>query len=101
MLDAVESIIVATHDKTEADFLTSRMLRNTVQWDFAVIGEALSQLHKSDSATAERISEWPRIIGFRNQLIHGYRVIRNTVTWNIVQEKVPILRRELEELLKQ
>ena len=101
MLDAADSIVEATRGKTEDDFLGDRVLRNSTQWDFAVIGEALSQLHKHDSATAERISEWRRIIDFRNQLIHGYRVIRNTVTWNVIQEKLPVLRAELESLLKE
>jgi uncharacterized protein with HEPN domain len=75
------------------------LLRSGVHWNFAVIGEALSQLHKLDPTTIEQISEWRRIIGFRNQLIHGYGVIRHTITWDIVEQKLPILVAELEGLL--
>jgi hypothetical protein len=40
----------------------------------------LGQLHKVDAGTAEKITEWRRIIAFRNQLIHGYGVIRAEIT---------------------
>lgn len=49
--------------------------------------------------TAERITEWHRIIAFRNQLIHGYGVIKNELTWDIVQSKLPVLRRDVQTLL--
>jgi uncharacterized protein with HEPN domain len=32
-------------------------------------------------------------------VVHGYGVIRDDVTWQIIQDKLPILRRELTELL--
>src|SRR5436190_7534593 len=41
-----------------------------------------------------------KISGFRNALIHGYDVIDNEITWDIVQEKLPVLRKELEELMQ-
>ncbi len=70
-----------------------------MQWNFAVIGEALAQLHRTDPETAERINEWQRIIAFRNQLIHGYGVIKNEITWDIIEKKVPILQADVQSLL--
>ena len=64
-----------------------------------MIGEALSQLRKIDESTYDRISENWKIVGLRNQLIHGYGVINNSITWDIIQAKLPILIRELTELL--
>lgn len=71
-----------------------------MQWNFVVIGEAINQLHKLEPAVAEKISEWPRIIAFRNQLIHGYGVIKNEITWDIVEHKLGVLRAEVREMLK-
>jgi hypothetical protein len=31
--------------------------------------------------------------------MHGYGVIKNNITWNIVETKLPILVRELSSLL--
>ena len=52
-----------------------------------------------DETFAERITDSPKIIGFRNQLIHGYGVINHQITWNIVDSKLPLLIEELETLL--
>lgn len=80
-------------------YLVDNELRDAVHWNFAVVGEALSQLHKSDPTAAEQISEWPRIIAFRNQLIHGYGVIKSEITWDIIENKVPVLLADVKRLL--
>ena len=36
----------------------------------------------------------------RNVLIHGYSEINDETTWDIVQQDLPVLCRELELLLK-
>lgn len=70
--DRIDSLIAG---KTEAQFVGEIGTHDGVQWNFAVIGEALSKLRRVDPDTCQRISEWGKIISFRNQLIHGYHVI--------------------------
>jgi uncharacterized protein with HEPN domain len=81
------------------DYLADGKLRDAVQWNFAVIGEALALLEKSDPDTAHQITEWRRIIAFRNQLIHGYGVIRHQITWDIIRNKTPVLQLELQRIM--
>jgi uncharacterized protein with HEPN domain len=100
MLDAAESIAEFVRGKSARDYLASKLLHSAVQWNFAVIGEALAALNKVDPTTSARISEYPRIIAFRNQLIHGYRVIDHDISWTIIQTKLPILICELRTLLQ-
>ena len=100
MLDAAHAIEQHARGHSEAEYLNQRWLRDAVQWNFCVIGEALSSLKHLDEATAERITDHWKIIGFRNQLIHGYGVIDHRITWNIIQEKLPVLVRELDQLLE-
>lgn len=99
ILDAVNRIVQYASGKTRADYLASNELRDAVQWNFAVIGEALAQLYKIDPGTSERIAEWRRIIAFRNQLIHGYGVIKHEITWDIIENKLPVLRADVQALL--
>jgi uncharacterized protein with HEPN domain len=99
MLDAARAIEQYAQDKTLADFLEQRATRDAAQWNFCVIGEALSQLRRVDEPTAQRITDHWKIVVLRNQLIHGYGVIDNSITWNIIEEKLPILIRELNQLL--
>jgi len=99
MLDAVQAIEQLTQGQTLDDYLRLRPMRDAAQWNFCVIGEALAQLKKHDEPAANRITSHQKIIGLRNQLIHGYGVIDHQITWNIITQKLPILHRELDQLL--
>jgi uncharacterized protein with HEPN domain len=88
-----------TRGRTEQDYFADLMLRSAVERQFGILGEALSQLKKLDAATAARITDHTRIIGFRNQLIHSYAVIDHSITWRIIGEYLPTLVTELDALL--
>ncbi|MDR7555228.1 MAG: DUF86 domain-containing protein [Armatimonadota bacterium] len=98
---ATELIAGFTAGKTYADYEREAMLRAAVERQFEIIGEALSQLARLDEAVAARISEYRRIIAFRNILIHGYAEIDHRIVWDIVQSKLPTLRREVAVLLEE
>jgi uncharacterized protein with HEPN domain len=99
MLAAADSIAEFAAGKTVADLATSKLLRAGIYYEFVIVGEALSRLRQLDEATAEKITEHWRIIGFRNQIIHGYAKIDDEITWRIIETKLPVLRRELRQLL--
>jgi uncharacterized protein with HEPN domain len=101
MLDACKSIKDYVAGRTLEDFLNSKMLRDSVHWNFCVIGEAISQLNRLDPQFTSRITDHWKIVGLRNQLIHGYGVVDSRITWNIVEDKLPILIGELEKLLQE
>ena len=88
-----------TVGKQFSDYEGNSMLRAAVERKFEIIGEALSKLTKVDSAIASHISERARIIAFRNILIHGYAETDDQLVWDIVENKLPVLRREVDELL--
>jgi uncharacterized protein with HEPN domain len=100
MRDAAAEIAALTKDKSLQDYLGSRQLRWCVERGYEIVGEALSQLARLDSSTAERITDYRKIISFRNVLIHGYAQVNHHITWDIVQQDLPVLRRELDELLR-
>jgi uncharacterized protein with HEPN domain len=85
--------------KTLEDLCGDLMLQSAVERQFEIIGEAMTRLRKIDPAFIERISDHQRIIGFRNALIHGYDAVDQKITWRIIQDKLPVLQRELEQLL--
>ncbi len=59
------------------------MLRAAVEREFEIIGEALAQLSKLDAALVARISDYRRIIAFRNILIHGYADVDDQLVWDL------------------
>lgn len=99
MRQAADELAGFTAGKTLADYLADAMLRRAVERCFEIVGEALAQLRKFDAPTAESITDWRAIISFRNVLIHGYAVIDDRKTWDIVERDLPTLRTEVARLL--
>jgi uncharacterized protein with HEPN domain len=82
------------------DYLADEMLRSAVERQFEIIGEALSQLTKIEPELAAQIPDLPRIVAFRNILIHGYAVVDNEIVWRAAQENLPELAAILHRLLE-
>lgn len=96
---AVKLIARFTAGKTFADYKDDAMLRAAVERQFEIAGEALARLAKHDAAIAERITEYKRIIAFRNILIHAYSNVDDLLVWGIVESKLGALRRDVTALL--
>jgi uncharacterized protein with HEPN domain len=52
-----------------------------------------------DADLASRIPDLPRIVAFRNILIHGYATVDDALVWQAVIERLPALAEVLRELL--
>ncbi len=86
-------------NKTLADYQQELMLRSAVERQFEIIGEALNQLFKVAPDVAGQISEYRRIVAFRNILIHGYADVDDRVVWGVIETDLPKLRSEVETLI--
>jgi len=86
-------------NKTFDDYAEDAMLRSAIERQFEIIGEALSQLAKADLDIVSQISEYQRIIAFRNILIHGYAQVDDHVVWDVLQTRLPTLSDQIEKLL--
>ncbi len=99
MLDACRYLLDLTAEESVERYERDRMFRGAVERELQIIGEAMMQLKALDPACAARMEEHERIIGFRHVLVHGYGALKPDIVWYVVTEKLPPLRRELEELL--
>ena len=52
-----------------------------------------------DMQLLESISEYHRIIGFRNILIHGYDIVDEMIVWKAVENHLPVLIKEVQKIL--
>ena len=82
-----------------AAYTANPMAQAAVERKFEIIGEALNQLSKLDTAVAARIPDLAQIVAFRNQLIHGYATVNVSTVWNISQTALPALRDAVQGLL--
>jgi uncharacterized protein with HEPN domain len=100
MRDAAAEIAAIANGRSLREYQTSRQLRWCVERGFEIVGEALAQLSKIDPVIADKITDRRKIVSFRNVLIHGYATVNHDVTWDIVQRDLPVLLKELGDLLK-
>lgn len=98
---AISLIVQFCTNKTLVNYQQEPMLRSAVERQFEIIGEALNQLSKVAPEIAGQISEYRRIVAFRNILIHGYADVDDRVVWGIVETDLPKLRTEVETLMSE
>lgn len=96
---AAELIGSFVADRTWSDYLDDPMLRSAVERQFEIIGESLNRLSRVDPETAAGIDDLPRIVAFRNVLIHGYATIDDAIVWEVTTERLPGLGNLLSSLL--
>ena len=80
-----------TGGKAFADYQGDAMLRSAVERQFEVIGEAMTQLARTDESVADRVSQ--------NVLIHGYAEVDDRLVWDVIKTNLPTLIREVDSLL--
>lgn len=86
--------------RTLQEFLADEMFRSAVERKFEIIGEALSQLSKVDSALADSIPERKRIVAFRNILAHSYARVDPATVWDILAKDVAPFLSAIDRLIK-
>ena len=78
--------------KDFAAYQSDELLRSAVERQFEILGEALNQLSRLDPNMAEKIPDLPRIVAFRNILIHGYASVDDRLVWGVVESRLkPLL----------
>jgi len=71
--------------KSFDDYLKDDLLRSAVERQLEILGEALSQLRKSDAQTAAGVPELARAVALRNILIHAYATVDDRLVWGVVE----------------
>ena len=96
---AVDAIQRFCCDRQLEDYRADLMLRSAVERQYEIIGEALNRLRKLDPTMAAGIAECDRIIGFRIVLAHGYDSVDDRISWDVVQNKLPVLEKDIARLM--
>jgi uncharacterized protein with HEPN domain len=72
--------------------------RKAIERNIEIIGEAISRIRKIDADIL--ISDSRKIVDTRNRIIHGYDSVSADVIWLIVTRYLPILEKEVIDLLR-
>ena len=98
MLDAARAVQEFLRGKTYHEYSTTRLLRNGVERNVEIIGEAASKIPMTYQDAHPEIP-WRKIIAQRHVLVHEYGEIEDEMLWKVATISVPELIELLEPLL--
>ncbi len=91
-----EEIAEFTKGLTYEQFIENRMAQLATERAFEIIGEALTRLERLEMDVLEvNIPEYPKIIGFRKLIAHGYDTIDDASLWDFANRLVPDLLKKV------
>lgn len=80
-------------------FLEDTIFQRAIERELSIIGEALNQALKIDNVIP--ITDARKIVGTRNYIILAYDTLQPDMLWEIIINDIPVLKREIIELLSQ
>ncbi|WP_228275693.1 HepT-like ribonuclease domain-containing protein [Gracilibacillus oryzae] len=75
------------------DLVSDAVIKNIL-----VIGEAAKNIPVQTRKENPHI-EWRKMAGMRDMMIHGYFSINYRIVWDVVQNKIPLLKQQVKQLL--
>ena len=84
----------------EETFLHDETLKRAFVRSLEIIGEAVKQLPNDIKQRYSHL-DWRAMAGMRDRLIHGYFGVDYDIVWDVVINKIPMLQREVEYILRQ
>ena len=98
IIEATDRIIEYTSGIKSADDLNNDYRNfDATMMNFVVIGEMVDKL--SDDFKKEHPKmEWIKIKGFRNIVVHDYFGIDAEEVWQIIKNKIPVLKSDIQHL---
>lgn len=99
ILNSISNIelFCSSRPKEFKTFCEDMCFRSAVQWEIAIIGEAMNRVLKINPDIP--ITSARRIVNTRNYLIHGYDSLREDLLWGIVINHLPLLKEEVTHLI--
>jgi len=98
ILDAIHDIGEFVQGLSYEQFLADKKTQNAVVRSLETIGEAAKSIPRSVRDQYPAIP-WSDMARMRDKLSHGYWGIDYEIVWKVVQEKLPLVEKEVREAL--
>ncbi|MBZ4684197.1 MAG: hypothetical protein JG768_1624 [Fusobacteriales bacterium] len=98
-LKSIEYIQIDTKEMDFEDFENNRLVRQAVERNLEIIGEALNKIPQNIKEKYKEIS-WREIVAVRNFVVHEYFDVSQDIEWDIIQNDLDELKIRLLEILE-
>jgi len=99
MLNAITNIEEYVGNMGFEEFRKNKLVRDAVIRNLEVIGEAAKNIPKEIKEEHSEI-KWREIAGLRDILIHKYFEVNIRILWDIIEDKLPDLKKKVTRVLK-
>jgi uncharacterized protein with HEPN domain len=100
ILYSISKIERYTFQMSLEEFTASELVVDAVLENFIIIGEAVSNL-PDDLKDRHPEVPWIFIKDFRNVAVHKYHRVNIKIVWDILKNKISILKGQIQEILDQ
>jgi len=97
MISFAENVLAYSDGFDLKSFESTSLNYDATVRNLELIGEAATHI-PSQIQDAHSSIPWRQMIATRNRLIHGYLGIDNDTLWSIIQDDIPLLLVELQQL---
>jgi uncharacterized protein with HEPN domain len=99
ILDETAYLSAQASSLSKDKFLQDNTLKRAFVRSLEVIGEAAKNIPAEFRQKYDSV-DWKSVAGMRDRLIHGYFGVDYDIVWDVVVNKVPALRREIQQIIQ-
>ena len=98
ILDAIGRIESYTTGVKKKDFIENFMMQDAVMRQIEIVGEASNSISDEFQEKHQGLP-WFQMRGIRNKIIHDYRGINLNIIWDTIKKDLPLLKKQVREIL--
>lgn len=99
ILAEADYLLAQTTGLTRDEFVANETLRRAFVRSLEIVGDATKKIPEEFRAQYPTV-EWRTMSGMRDRLIHDYFGVDYELVWDVVQNRIPELRRQIASMIE-
>ena len=95
ILKSIIDVETFTKDLDFDQYAGDAKTKAAVKRKLLTIGEALNQASQMSVEVQAKVTDFRKIVGFRNILVHGYFGVDDALVWDIITTKLKQLKKDV------